>query len=371
MGTSGLTAQSYGSKDSISQSQTLHRGLVVAMFSSFFLLAISPLIYGPILQIMNGEETETLRLARQYFIVAIWGCPAVLASFVLSGWFLGMQNSRIPMYMALCTNLVNIVVSVSLVYACGLKIEGVAIGTASAQWAGAILGFVFIKLKYKPLQTPIRSLLNTGALRAYFKLHFDIFLRTLCLIAVTLWFTHSGAASGVFILAANALLLQLFFLFSYFMDGFAYAGEALGGKYAGASDNAGVISLTQELIKTGIFFALLFSTIYAFGGELIFKLLSDNEQVRTVASSYLWWAVALPICGFMAFVLDGIMIGLMKTRGMLIALLGGAIIFFVFYFISQFFHMGNHGLWLAFDLYLAARGFIQLWEIKKGNSFNS
>lgn len=365
MGTSGLTAQAFGASDSVAEASALWRALTVASMAAAMLIVLSPLLGGPVLGMMNGDDSSTLTLATEYFRIAILGAPAVLGSFALSGWFLGMQNSRAPMWMALTTNLVNIAVSVLLVYGFGMKIEGVAIGTVVAQWAGATLGLIIVLRQYSPELISMRSLFSGGSLRPYFRLHFDIFLRTCCLVAVTLWFTRSGASAGVDILAANALLLQLFLLFSYFMDGFAFAGEAVGGKYWGASDRSGVKSLLRELMLIGLRCAVLFSVIYALGGEFIFALLSDDAAVRKIAVEYLPWSVVLPLCGFMAFVLDGMMIGLTMSRGMLQSLAVATAVFFAAYFISRNFSLANHGLWLAFDLYLAVRGGVQWWLLNK------
>ncbi len=365
MGTSGLTAQAYGARKPRAQATALWRALAVGLVAAAAVLAVSPAISGPVLEIMDGGDAFTRELAGRYFRIAIWGAPAVLASFGLSGWFLGMQNSRAPMWMALTTNVVNIVVSVGLVYGAGLKIEGVATGTLTAQWAGALLGLAIALRRFRPERVALREIFEFRSLKAYFSLNFDIFLRTCCLVAVTLWFTHAGARSGVEILAANALLLQLFFLFSYFMDGFAFAGEAVGGKYHGAGDPARVRSLMRELMLTGLVCALIFGAVYAFGGEFIFGILSDDAEVRAVASAYLWWAVALPLCGFAAFVLDGMMIGMTLTRGMLKALGAATAVYFAAYFASRFAGLGNHGLWLAFDAYLAVRGGVQYLLLKR------
>lgn len=365
MGTSGLTAQAYGAGDSRAQATALWRALLVGVASSILLLMLSPLISGPVLRIMDGGEPFTRELATRYFRIVIWGAPAVLGSFALSGWFLGMQNSKVPMWMALTTNLVNIAVSLALVYGLGWKIEGVATGTVVAQWAGTIHGLVVALRRFHPQSIAFSEIIEAHEFKGYFKLHFDIFLRTCCLVAVTLWFTHTGAGAGVDVLAANALMLQLFFLFSYFMDGFAFAGEAVGGKYWGAGDKSAVKSLLRELLTTGLLCALLFGSVYAVGGKFIFATLSNDTNVQILAISYLWWAVALPLCGFAAFVLDGMMIGLTLTRSMLVALAVATAVFFAVCSLAGTNGLGNHGLWLAFDSYLAVRGAIQYFLLNQ------
>lgn len=152
-------------------------------------------------------------------------------TYALSGWFLGMQNSKAQMWVAITTNVVNIIVSLSLVFVAGWKIEGVATGTLSAQWIGFAVGFVLLVVKYKPAVPALEEIFKLRELALFFRVNGDIFLRTACLVTVTLWFTHAGALAGTDTLAANALLMQLFMLFSFFMDGFAFSGEALAGKY--------------------------------------------------------------------------------------------------------------------------------------------
>ncbi len=366
MGTSGLTAQACGADDRRAESIILGRALLVAMCGAMLLIIASPFAGGTVLKLIGSPDETTAMLAERYFRIVIWGAPAVLCTYSLSGWLLGMQNSRAVMWMAMVTNVVNIAVSVCLVYGLNMKIEGVALGTVTAQYCGTIYGLCTVYHKFRPKRASISELLRGGELGRFFRVHSDIFLRTCCLIAVTLWFTHSGASEGVDILAANALLLQLFLLFSYFMDGFAFAGEALGGKFHGGRRPDEVRSLVYELLATGLICAFAFGTVYALGGETIFRLLSDEPRVRAVASQYLWWAVALPFCGFGAFVMDGVMIGMTKTRGMLGGLAVAAGAFFGLWYLGRNAGMGNHALWLAFDVYLLTRGLVEYIIVARG-----
>lgn len=369
MGTSGLTAQAYGAGDSMAQSATLRRALFVALGAGICICLLSPLLGSSLIGIMDGSHDPfTRELALRYFRVAIWGAPAVLATFAFTGWFIGMQDSRVPMVIALITNVVNLLVSLGLVYGAGWTVEGVATGTLVAQWTGALMGLYAVVHRFKPCAVRITTVLSGGGMKAFFKLHADIFLRTLCLVCVTLWFTHAGSLAGTDILAANALLLQLFLLFSYFMDGFAFAGEALAGKYWGARDGRSQKSLLRELMLTGIVCALLFAAVYATAGDVILRLLSNRPEVLDLARRYLPWAVALPLCGFAAFVLDGVFIGLTFTRGMLLALAIATAVFFLVWFMASP-RLVNHGLWLAFDAYLLTRGAAQYIILKTQKKF--
>ena len=358
MGSSGITAQAYGAGDRPAADAQLYRSLLIAIFVGAIILLCSVPIASLMLPFMDADA-QTAPLARQYFLIAVLGAPATLGTFALSGWLLGMQDSRTPMWMALLTNIINIATSLTLVFAFDMRIEGVAIGSAIAQWSGFVYGLLYAVVHYHPRYPGLKRLLNWREIKRFFSVNTDIFLRTVCLVAVTLWFTRAGASQGVDILAANALLLQLFMFFSYFMDGFAFAGEALAGKFHGAGLHMSLIQLIKKLSQIGIGLAISFSLIYMLLGNDILALLTDDNNVLNVCSIYRWWAIAIPLAGTMAFVWDGILIGLTRTRIMLVSMLISSAIFFGLYFVTRS-PLANHGLWLSFIIYLAARGIFEL-----------
>lgn len=232
MGTSGMTAQAFGANDTKSQSLTLYRAMVVAFAAGIAIIVLHVPIADLTLKFMDADQTTTL-LARKYFSICVFGAPAVLGTYSLSGWFLGMQNSRAQMWISLVINLTNIAASLCLVYLLNLDITGVACGTLAAQWIGLATALTLCR-RYGIKRPSWAQILKVTELRRFFSVNTDIFLRTLCLVCVTVWFTRAGARQSTAILDVNTLLLQLFMLFSYFMDGFAFAGEALCGRYAGA-----------------------------------------------------------------------------------------------------------------------------------------
>lgn len=362
MGTSGLTAQAYGASDVKAQSLVLWRALLLGALAGLFFVICSGPMCDIVLSFMDADGTTAI-LAARYFKICIWGAPAVMCTYALAGWFLGMQDSKSAMWMAIATNVANILFSATLVFVFHWKIEGVATGTMCAQWVGAGLGLIMVYVLYHPCRVALADLFDRSRLIAFFKINTDIFLRTCCLVAVTVWFTHAGALQGADILAANALLLQLFMLFSYFMDGFAYAGEALAGKYLGRGEHTRLAGLVRELLLTGLVCAIIFSVAYLFGGEMFLRALADVPEVVDTAASYLLWAAAIPMCGFLAFVWDGIYIGVTSTRPMLVAMAVAMIVFFGVYYGLRL-TVGNHALWLAFNLYLVARGAVEwmLWR---------
>ncbi|MDE6300703.1 MAG: MATE family efflux transporter [Muribaculaceae bacterium] len=356
MGTAGLTSQSAGADDTRACDAHLQRSLLLALLFGLCLIALGGFLKEFVLDYLQPDEV-TRPLAARYFNVLIWGAPATLGLFALNGWQLGMQNSQLPMVVAVSLNLVNIILSAILVFGFGMQMEGVATGTLVAQWFGFLFSLIATVCLYGPKRARLRELLEHNSVVRLFKVNADIFLRTLCLVAVTTWFTRAGSEQGVDTLAANALLMQLFIFFSYFSDGYAYAGEALAGKFYGAHDIIDLRRLTVILLKRSAVVALIFTAAYFIAGELIFSLLTDNEGVRAMAADYKYWVISIPVCSVSAFIFDGIAVGLTHTRGMLVSMACAMLIFFLTYFTLRGL-MGNHALWLAFLLYLAFRGLI-------------
>ena len=364
MGTSGMTSQAYGRQDSAEIFRLLVRAVGLGILIAVLLLLLQrPLVQGAFLFIHPTEEIR--ELATTYFRICIWGAPAMLGLYGLTGWYIGMQNSRIPMAVAITQNVVNIAASLSFVYMGGMKVEGVALGTLVAQWAGFGMGLALWFRQYGHLRRQtLQGLWQREAMKRFFGVNRDIFLRTLCLVAVTLFFTSAGAEQGEIILAVNTLLMQLFTLFSYVMDGFAYAGEALSGKYIGARDAIAFRNTVRRLFVWGTGMVILFTAAYALGGNGFLSLLTDEPEVIAASSEYFFWALAIPLTGVTAFVWDGVFIGATATRGMLVAMAVAALCFFGCYFGLRD-AWGNHALWLAFLLYLAMRGAVQTGLARK------
>ena len=359
MGTGGMTSQAYGRGDEAEMMRLLTRSTGVGMLIALTLIVLQyPIERTAFSLIETTPEVE--RLAATYFRICIWGAPAVLGLYSFSGWFIGMQNSRYPMFIAITQNIVNILMSLVLVYGLEMKIEGVAIGTLVAQYAGWLMAIGLWMHRYMHLRpyAELRSLTDKGAMRRFFQVNRDIFLRTLCLVSVTVFFTSAGAAQGEVILAVNTLLMQLFTLFSYIMDGFAYAGEALAGKHIGADNRPALRTMVRQLFVWGIALALAFTLIYGIGGEGFLSLLTNEESVITASSTYFYWVLAIPLAGFAAFLYDGIFIGATATGLMLRAMFVASVAFFLIYFGCRE-AMGNHALWLAFITYLSLRGIVQ------------
>ncbi|MBS7199482.1 MAG: MATE family efflux transporter [Bacteroidales bacterium] len=365
MGTSGLTSQAYGRKDKDAEIRVLVQAVSVGLFSALAMLILQYPIERLAFRLLD-TSAEVEQYAVTYFRICIWGAPAVLAQYGFTGWFIGMQNSRYPMYIAIVMNVINIVCSSCFVFLFGMKVEGVALGTVVAQYSGVMMAWWLWFYNYKELRGRItfRGSLQLIAMRRFFAVNRDIFLRTLCLIGVTTFFTSTGARQGDVILAVNTLLMQLFTLFSYIMDGFAYAGEALSGRYVGACNLVQLKRAVKALFGWGVGLSLVFTLLYGIGGENFLRLLTNDTVVIETAGHYFYWVLAIPLAGFAAFLWDGILIGATATRFMLWAMLVASGSFFVIYYCFSG-ATNNHMLWLAFLVYLALRGVMQtLWSRK-------
>ena len=358
MGTGGLTSQAYGREDVKEERCILLRSLTIAMCVGLLFILLQVPVRNLAFRLL-GATPEVSALAMRYYAICVWGAPAVLGLYSMTGWFLGMQNSRFPMFVSIVQNVVNILCSLLFVFALHLKIEGVAWGTLIAQYVGFLLSLLlFVRYYLGKLHADVvrvSEVFEWAAMKRFFVVNRDIFLRTLCLVAVTLYFTSVGARQGDLLLAVNALLMQLFTLYSYFMDGFAYAGEAVCGRYLGARARTDFYTTIRRLFVWGGGLMFLFSVLYAVGGSFFVSLLTDDSAVQQEATLYLPWVVFIPLTGMAAFLLDGVFIGATATRPMLLSMLVATLLFFsVCYFLAPF--MDNHALWLAFLLYLSTRG---------------
>ena len=367
MGSSGLTAQAVGREDIKERDIIFWRAFLTGVLLGVVVLCLSPLLSAILIPFMEADAT-TSGLAERYFIYAVFGAPAYIGLYAITGWLIGCLNSSATLKIALITNIANIVLSLTLVGVFKLRMEGVAAGTALSQWIGLASGLWIIRRRYRPRFPKRVEILNLRELWAFGKINLDIFFRTACLVAVTIWFTRAGAKQGPEILAANAILMQLFMLFSFFMDGFAFSGEALAGKFYGGKRSRELSRLETNLLRWGVGMSIAGLLIYFFFGEMILSLLTDELSVRETAKDYMMWAVTIPLFGFMAFIYDGIFVGLTLTRKMLLSMFCAMGVFFILYFLLVG-NMGNHALWLAFSCYLLTRGVMQWILLRRESKF--
>jgi MATE family multidrug resistance protein len=359
MGTSGFTAQAYGARDFSEAMKILVRGITIALGIALLLIMLQIPIGKFSLFIVEGSP-QMEQLAYAYFRVRIWAAPATLGLYAIKGWFIGMQNAKTPMYIAIAINILNIVFSLFFVWGLNMGIEGVALGTVLAQYGGLILSGVFWTIYYRKLlvYVKIKDSLKLSEMKHFFHVNADIFVRSLCLVAVFTYIPIAGAKMGDTILAVNTLLIQFFTIFSYVMDGFAYAGEALTGRYIGAKNKYSLRSCIRLLFRWGLGLSMLFVVIYAFGGEKLLYLFTSDVATIEHAHLYYWWVLFVPLSGFAAFLWDGIFIGATASKTMRNAMLLSTAIFFIVYYAFAS-RLENNALWLALIVFLLARGIIQ------------
>lgn len=362
MGTSGMTSQSLGAHRLDESMRMLVRSLSIATAIALLLIALQVPLFSLAMKIMQPTP-EVSELSHTYFNICIWGAPAVLCMYGINGWFIGMQNSRTPMTVAITQNLVNIAASLLFVYGLGMKVEGVALGTLVAQYAGLLISLVLWHRYYYRLRKWFsrKGLFQHQAMHRFFSVNRDIFLRTFFLIAVNFFITSAGAWQGDDILATNALLMQFFLIFSYFADGFAYAGEALCGKAYGGKNWQLLNKAKNRIFRMGIVISAAFVLLFITADTTLASLLTDDCHILELSHTYMPWLRLVPIAGIAAFIWDGIFIGCTATRQMLLTTFIGAVTFFGIYYSLPLFCSipTNHILWLAFISYLFMRGVTQ------------
>lgn len=366
MSTSGFAAQAYGENNITAVMTVLVRSMAVALFTGIIIVALQFPIARAGFGLIGGSE-EVKALAAEYFLIRIWAAPAALSLMVFSGWFLGMQNARYPMLIAIATNLLNILMSLLFVYGMDMKSDGVALGTTLSQYMGLLLALYLYHRSYpKPL-----AHLNPGKvfqlkpLANFFRVNADIFIRSFCIISVFTFFTSESASTNDTILAVNSLLLQLLMFFSFFIDGFAYAGEALVGRFLGARQTKQLTRAVRLLFKWGTGMAILFSMVYFLGIRTILKLLTSQEELLRNAEPYLWWVILIPMASFSSFIWDGIFIGATASAAMRNTLLVATFLIFAPVYLILGPLWGNHALWMAMVMFMLTRGIVQTFLFKK------
>jgi len=380
MGTSGITAQAYGARRWDEAVKTLVRACTIALGIALALIVLQWPI-GLLVPVIFEGSDKVLAMALTYFQVRIWAAPATLGLYAIKGWFIGMQDSKTPMWIAIALNIVNILFSLLFVLVFHWDIAGVALGTVVAQYSGLAMGIFFLRRKWKAesgewkveggKMKTIKDALHWNKMKRFFKVNGDIFLRTVCLSAVFTFITAAGSHISDEVLAVNNLLMQFFTLFSYIMDGFAYAGESLVGRYIGAREAKNLRSAVWLLIVWGLVLTVVFTGAYAVGGEWFLAIFTDQQAVIDAAGDYLFWALIVPVCGFAAFLFDGIFIGATASRSMRNAMFVATAAFFAVYYGLKALNAPldtltwNNILWTAFMVFLTLRGLLQWMRLRK------
>jgi MATE family multidrug resistance protein len=356
MGTTGIAAQRFGAEDYDGLRTSLGQALIVSLAIALAILLLQIPIGKLGLMLLGGDDVVKAHAAT-YFSVRVWSAPGTLANYVLIGWFLGLQNARIPLAIFLTINVTNILLDLLFVVVLGMKVEGVALASVIAEYTALGVGLVFAvkALRQHAGHWNFARLNNVRAYAAFFSVNTNLFIRTMALMFTLAFVTAQGARLGPAILAANAVLMNFQNLTSLGLDGFAHAAEAMVGKAVGKNDEEALRQTVNLTLKWSLILAAGFSATYIIAGPLIIRVLTDLPEIRTTAMVYLPWLIASPLVAVWCFLYDGVYVGMTRSREMRnIMLVSSFLIFLPLWFVTQPF--GNHGLWFAFLAFLAARG---------------
>lgn len=359
MGTTGFASQARGGEKDTRV--VLLRALLLSTGLGLALIALSPLLRETGLWLLGGSD-EVQALAGDYINIRILGAPAALANFALIGFAIGTHNTRVPLKMTVLMHSTNALLDVLLVQVWHLDVRGVAIASATAEYVGLAGGLFWLRAALHP---PVQRerLWQPAAMLALMAVNRDIFLRSLALLSTFFFFTAQGARLGDAVLAANAVLITFLLLLSNLLDGFANAAEALVGEAHGRQDRQ---ALGQAIRATGrwtVVCAALGLLAFSLGGVPLIHLLTDLPDIRDTATTYLPWMLLLPLTASAGFWLDGIFVGATWGAAMRNTMLVAVGIFFVLWALTR--GWDNHGLWLAMNGFMAGRGLLMGWVLKK------
>jgi MATE family multidrug resistance protein len=363
-GTTALTAQAAGRDDADGQAATLTRGLAVALLIGAALLALRPMVVETGLR-MLGASGEVAVLARTYVDIRYWGGAAWLLNAVLVGWLIGRRRVREVLYVEIGSNLVHVGLDAGLVLGLHLGVAGVAAATLTSETA-KLVALAILVARQLPARRALAMVREAQTWRlaemaSLLKLNRDLFLRTLLLTSATVLLTRAGAQQGAVVLAANAILFQMFMFSALLLDGFESAAQVLCGEALGAGDKARFKRLTAAILAWAGGAAALVSVVFLVAGKPIAASFSVDPQVVAATAVYVGWAVALPVLGVASFIFDGVFIGSSWTRALLLSM-AAAIVAYVLMLLAAR-PLGNHGLWLAFSLFFVARAAGQAWML--------
>ena len=380
VGTGGLAAPAYGRGDRKECARILARALGIALACALVLISIQWIfVKAAFLVVDSSPEVQTL--ATKYFYIRIWAAPATLSLMALKGWFIGMQDSVSPMATDMTVNGMNVLMSIILslgftvggLHYDGIGFAGVAAGTVVAQYSGLLVALLLLLWKYRrnTLSTitlpELRGLFKGEEPRRFFVMNADLYVRSLCFIAIYIGFTVISARYGDVLLAVSSILMKLLMIFSYFTDGFAYAGEALTGRYIGAKDSFMVRQTVRWTFVWSMSIALLFMGIYHFAGVPMLRMMTSDPVVVDAAVGYLPWLLLMPVAGCAAFTWDGIYIGATASRQMRNSMLWATVSFAAIWAVgililqavapdsSSYGRMAMHVLMAAYFAHLLAR----------------
>ena len=355
VGTGGMVAQAYGRKDFREAMNIYALGMATALaFALLFIVLQFVYVEAAFHFIECSPQVEAL--AREYFFIRIWAAPATLSLNVFKGFFIGMQNAVSPMAVDVVVNVSNVAASIFFSFYAGLGFSGIAWGTLVAQYIGMVLAIVLMVLQYRNLfhLIDIRGTMRWNRMKRFFMLNADLFVRSLCFLGIYAGLTSLSAHYGDVALAVSSIMMKLMLLYSYFIDGFAYAGEALSGRFIGARDKESLVKAVKVIFIWCGAIGILSTLGYWIGGEWLFRLMSTDPVVLAESASYLPWLLIMPLVSSVAFTWDGIFIGATATKAIRNSMLWALAGFFASYWLLGW-KYGVQALWVGYMVHLVAR----------------
>ena len=369
VGTSGMTAQAYGRGDRVECARLLTQSVSIALIGALLLWLIQWLFVTAVLAIVPCSA-EVASFAREYFFVRIWAAPATLSLMAFKGWFIGMQDTVSPMVTDIVVNVINMAVSYALAVYTPLGAMGVAYGTVIAQLTGLLVALVIFLIRYKAIRQigyeairrlgyKVLKILGGTEMKRFMSLNGNLFVRSLCFMVVYVGFTSLASKYGDVELAVSTIMMKLFMLFSYFVDGFAYAGEALVGKEWGAmrreaKGDEAIRQVVRLLFVWSLGVGLLFTLLFVVWSDECYRAMTNDFTVLSRLANYTGWLIAMPIVSTLAFMWDGVYAGATAGKqirnAMIYAALG-----FVLCYVTTYWWIGIQGLYIAYFAHLVAR----------------
>ncbi len=368
MGTTGITAQAYGSGDDGALTYTLFRALFLASVLGVLLILLqSPIIEAGIYLMNVAPSYEGM--VRNYFYIRIYAAPAIFTVYVLMGWYFGLQNAYYPLWITIFINVVNLLLSLYFVKVLHMGVEGAAWGTLIAQYGGVLLSFIFL-YRYKEKFTNLRyeEFFHKESFLSFLHINKNIFVRTVALTFVLAFFYAQAAKAGELMLSVMILLLQFMIWMAFAIDGFANAAESLVGKYYGAGNWKLFYKSVIYSFYWGGGFSLLFSFVYYFGGREILEIFTDKKELVDRAMDFIFWVALMPLLSFAAFIWDGVFIGMTASKSMRNAVVISTLMFLALFYATKEIDF-IWSLWLSFLAFFVFRTLLQSWMFYKNGKF--
>lgn len=356
MSTVGMVAQAYGAKDGNEIRNLFVRASIFVLVLAALLIVLQQVLISVSLQLVQPENDVAV-LAREYFSIRIWSAPAALLTYVLLGWFLGLQKPRQVLFIMVFVNVLNILLDFVFVIGFNMQVAGVAFASLIAEYAGVLVAMVLLcqQLKQVSGNFSFAAVFHWQSFRKLAGVNSDIFIRTIALLFAFAFFTTQGARAGDVVVASNTILLQLITFMAFVLDAYAHAAEAMVGQAIGFRDNRKLKNAINACLYWSLGSSLIFSLFYLLAGHLLVNLLTDINEVRQFTYQYLYWLAAMPLIAVWSYHYDGVFVGATWSREMRnVMLLTVCVVYLPVWYMTR--SLGNHGLWLALMMFFVARG---------------